>query len=78
MELAGQHTQWKLGARTQDGEEKEKTEAPTFLLSEKLKNKWLYGNKIIKEKTHWKRQMQKKKSSRSHTYKSGRKVKRQK
>lgn len=42
MELAGQHTQWKLGARTQDGEEKEKTEAPTFLLSEKLKNKWLY------------------------------------
>ena len=35
------------------------------------------NKKIIKEKTHWKRQMQKK-SSRSHTYKAGRKVKRQK
>lgn len=42
------------------------------------KEKTTIRNKIIKEKTHWKRQMQKKKSSRSHTYKSGRKVKRQK
>lgn len=41
MELAVQHTQCKLGARTQDGEEKEKTEGPIFLLSEKLKNKWV-------------------------------------
>lgn len=40
MELAIEHTQWKLGTRRQDGEEKEKTEVPIFLLiSEKLRHK---------------------------------------